>query len=211
MMGGIASGKTTVCRLFEEFGAEVVDADLMAHQVLESPAVKTDLVAWLGREILAADGRVNRAAVADRVFRDRAQLERLEAMVHPEVLRRIDERIERHERTGAPGDILILDVPLLLGTPIQKRCRRLVYVQAPRDERMRRAANRGWSEKDLIERERFQPSEEEKRGSSDFVINNAGEIEETRRQVEECFERLRQEARQCGSSAAGALAPRGGA
>jgi dephospho-CoA kinase len=189
ILGEIGSGKSTVSEMFVELGAEALDADRMAHEVIETPAARDSLLRWLGEAILGPDGRVDRAAVARRVFGDEAALRRLEAIVHPEVLRRIEERVEAYERADAAGT-LVLDVPLLPLLPLKDRCDHLVYVDAPFSVRLRRVAARGWDSGDLRKRESFQPSDEEKRRLADFVIVNSGDLADTRARVTELYGKM---------------------
>lgn len=190
ILGTIGSGKSTVTRMFVELGAEAIDADRMAHEVLETTPVREALVGWLGESVLGPDGRVDREAVAGRVFADEEALRRLESIVHPEVLRRIEERVAGHENGDRAGT-LVLDVPLLARLPLKDRCDFLVYVEAPLPVRLGRVAARGWDAADLALRERLQPSGEEKRRMADFVIANAADVADTRTQVADIHGRMR--------------------
>lgn len=188
ILGGIGSGKTSVLEIFRDFGAEAVDADALAHEVLETPPVKAALVSWLGPRALRDDGSVDRALVARTAFSSPRDLEKLEALVHPEVLRAVERRVAEHRARG--GGLLVLDAPLLLETPLGRACDRFVFVDAPLEVRRRRVSARGWAPGELEERERFQRSVEEKRRLAHFVIDNSGDLEATRAQVKECRARL---------------------
>ncbi len=201
LLGGIGSGKTTVLEMFRELGAEVFDADALAHEVLETKAAKEALVSWLGERVLRSDGTVDREFLARTAFADRAALKRLEALVHPEVIRMAERRIAEHRARPRGGKgpelpgreteaLLVLDVPLLLETRLQEACDRFVFVDAPIELRRQRVSARGWAPGELEERERFQRSVEEKRERAHFVIDNSGDLEATRAQVRRCREEL---------------------
>ena len=152
-VGKIAAGKSTVARRLAEHGAHVLDADAVAHGVLEEPEAKRAVVARFGSDVLDADGRVRRAVLADRVFgatpSHAAALDDLEAIVHPLVRRRIDDAIDRLRRAGeAAGGlrtVVVLDVPLLVQAGWAGMCDRLVLVECDEAERARRMALRSWS------------------------------------------------------------------
>ena len=192
ILGGIGSGKSTVTRMFVELGAEALDADEMAHEALETPAVRREVIDWLGTGILGTNGSVDRRAVARRVFKNPGDVRRLQSLVHPEVLRRIDARIHAHRENERQEHLLILDVPLLLETPLRDACQVLIYVDAPLEARRLRAVERHWDPEEVEIREKFQTSNEEKKRLSDFVIDNGGKLDETRRQVESCHARLKE-------------------
>jgi dephospho-CoA kinase len=196
VVGGIGAGKSTVVQMLADCGAETVDADREAHEVLEEPEVRRSLREHFGEEVFLADGRVDRGQLARRVFSHPEELRSLEALVHPRVRQRILATIEGfEERQGeddvaAGGRLLALDVPLLLESPLARECDAMIYVDADSATRARRVADRGWSPQELARRERFQKSTEEKKRLARFVIDNSGTLEETRRQVEACYAQL---------------------
>ncbi len=185
ILGGIASGKSTVTRLLAELGAVVLDADAAAHAVLEEPVVTAALVDRWGRGVLDPDRRVDRKAVAAKIFSDGPNAEQdrafLEGLIHPRVRRRL--LSERAKLSEARDSVAVLDVPLLLEVGWHKDCDLLVYVSAPNADRRRRAAERGWTDQELAKREAAQAPISEKRAAADEVIENSGSLEELRRQV----------------------------
>ena len=93
ILGGIGSGKSTVTRMFADLGAKTLDADAVAHELIEREDTKSTLRQWWGDEIISADGTVDRTKIAERVFSDAEELVRLEKLLHPEVRARIEEKI----------------------------------------------------------------------------------------------------------------------
>jgi dephospho-CoA kinase len=185
LIGGIASGKSTVGRLLAEQGAALIEADALAHEVLGERAVRDALVERWGPEILATDGQVNRRELAGRVFGEdeAAAAERrfLEGLVHPRVRVRLREAVQRHAKSG--GRAAVLDVPLLLDVGWEDECDLVVMVDAPREARLARAAGRGWDAAELAHREAAQLPMSEKRRRADAVIENGGGLNDLREKV----------------------------
>jgi dephospho-CoA kinase len=180
VVGGIGAGKSTVARLFGELGAQVIDADSIAHEVLETPRVRQALRSKLGESLFGPDGTVDRKALADRVFSSPSDLKTLESLIHPEVTRRIETTVEK----AGPGELVILDVPLLVTSPLRDLCDEVLFVDADPGTRRKRVAERGWTPGELERRESRQGGLEEKRSLADRIVDNSGTLEETRVQVE---------------------------
>lgn len=191
--GGIASGKTLIAEQFAHAGAAVVSADALAHEVLEYDEVKRLARERWGDAIFSADGRVDHAALARIVFapppdgpRERKYLEQL---IHPEVGRLVQKRLEALEQEGT-ATAIVLDVPLLFESGWGKLCDKIVYVEAPREQRLSRALARGWTQEDFQQREAVQDSLETKREQADLVIDNSGSPQQARAQVDAFCHRL---------------------
>jgi len=178
LVGGIASGKSTVARLFAaERRAVHVDADAIARRVLERPAVR----AALARRIpgLGAKGRLDREMLARRVFRDEKALAALEEVTHPPIRRAVLAALRR-----ARAPYVLLDAALLQETAADGLCDLVVYVACPaRTRRARTRRRRGWSEAHHRAREARQWSCRRKRARADFVIDNGNGLDRTRRDV----------------------------
>ncbi len=187
LVGGIASGKSTVATIFSTHGLAVVDADREARQVVEQPAVRAGLRARFGAEIFAADGSLDRAALAQRVFGDDAARRDLEALTHPPVRAALEAQIER--ALGA-GTSVVLDVPLLLEGGLIERCDVCVFVDASDAARAERAAARGWDPGELARREASQESLTVKKTRCPYTITTNGTLEDTRREVDELLRTL---------------------
>ena len=113
LTGGIGSGKSTTSRLLEEWGAAVIDADKIGHEVLrENAAVRGELLEVFGRSILAEDGEIDRKKLGHIVFHNPAARRRLNDLLHPAMFQMAKERIEALRREGRP--VIVLEAPLLL-------------------------------------------------------------------------------------------------
>jgi dephospho-CoA kinase len=187
LAGGIGSGKSAVAGMFAGLGCFVFDADRVAHEVLQSDPVKAALREWMGEGIFNPDGTVHRKAVARVVFSDAASTERLEGLIHPRV------RAMRDEMTGrAMADegvkAVLWDIPLLFETGQGEECDAVVFVKVPRDVQLRRLKeNRGWTEEELMKREKLQFSLDKKADLADYYVDNSGDLATTLRQVESIF------------------------
>lgn len=194
LAGGIGAGKSEVGRIMAAKGCLVIDSDREARAMLDRPDVRDELVRWWGEAILAPDGRVNRAAVADIVFKDQEQRRRLEALVHPllkAARREIIDRAQRGESAdGPPPRAIVIDAPLLFEAGVDRECDTVVFVDAPREARLARVAARGWDEAELARRESAQLPLEQKRARSAHVVMNTGSIADLEMQVEGVLRRI---------------------
>jgi dephospho-CoA kinase len=138
LTGGIATGKSTVSRLFVECGARLVDADVLAHEAVQPgrPALR-EIVATFGPGMLCPDGTLNRPRLAEVVFKDAAQRERLEAIVHPYVFLEED-RLSREIAAGDPHAVILFDAALLIETGAHKFKDRVIVVTADTETQIQR-------------------------------------------------------------------------
>ncbi|MEX0885647.1 MAG: dephospho-CoA kinase [Phycisphaeraceae bacterium] len=175
LLGAPGSGKSLVARQFASLGCAVIDADAIAHAVLDEEPVKRALRDWLGPDVVGEAGRVDRRRVGARVFGDGEALARLEGLVHPRVgARRAELRAAYAADAGVRA--IVEDSPLLIEKGLDAHCDVLVYVDAPRAVRAARVgASRGWSEADLDRREKNQASLDMKRSRADYVIDNSAD------------------------------------
>lgn len=178
VLGGIASGKSAVARALAEPDGIVIAADELAHQVLDSPTVLERVRARFGPGAIGADGRADRSALARAVFDPERGAElrsELESWTHPLVRDRIRERLSEARASGVPR--VVLDVPLLLENDAQHGlaglCDVLVFVDAPLEERERRAQReRGWPRGEVERREAAQLPLAEKKKRAHHVLSN---------------------------------------
>jgi dephospho-CoA kinase len=194
--GGIGSGKSSIARLFGELGGAVLDADAQVRMVYENPAVRQTLRQWWGDGVLNPDGSINRSAVAQMIFSDPQQRRRLEQLIHPLV----GVARQRGMEKSAINPLclaFIWDTPLLFEVGLNGECDAVVFVDAPREIRLKRvAAGRGWDEAELIRRENLQLPLYKKREISDYVIENAADVGTARSQVRDVFSRILERAEQ---------------
>jgi len=185
LVGGVASGKSTVAEMLSELGAVVLDADRTAHDVLNEPQVQTALVDRWGPGIVGPDGLVDRSAVARLVFGDDAESaeERryLESVVHPLTRARVEERRDFLARQGQ--QVFVIDAPLLLEAGWDTACDCLVLVDTPDARRQEFARRRGCNAEALASREQAQLPLATKRHRADVVLDNSGTLDEVRQQV----------------------------
>lgn len=188
LVGGIGSGKSHVAGLMAQLGADVIDADRIAHDVLRAPEIERAVVAEFGAQVLAdharrpdddsainPSGPIDRSRLGALVFQDKGRLARLNAIVHPVVQARIEERITELAAQPGPPQIVLLDVPLLLEGPLRARCDKILFVHATRATRLERVVkNRGWDPSELERREKNQKPLDEKEAAADYKVTNEG-------------------------------------
>jgi dephospho-CoA kinase len=186
LIGGIACGKSAVAAGLARRGAVVFNADELGHQAIQEPAVRRALVDRWGAGVLDADGRVSRPAVAKIVFADTpiaaGEREFLEQLVHPGIRRRIEAGIRQLPDAAIPA--IVIDAALLLEAGWSEVCTQIVFVDCPRDERLRRAMARGWSPEEFARREAVQAPIEEKRRAASYVLDNSGTLDDLEAQID---------------------------
>ncbi|MDQ6418389.1 dephospho-CoA kinase [Paenibacillus sp. LHD-117] len=185
LTGGIASGKSTVSRMLAERGAALVDADAVAREVVQpGEAVLEAISSLFGQAVIQEDGTLNRKALGDIVFRDKAMLEKLEGITHPAIRARMRETIRRHAEAD-PKRLVVADIPLLYETKQAHLYKGVMVVYVPASVQVQRLMERNGMEREEAERRvSLQMDIEEKRGLADWVIDNSGTIEETNKQIE---------------------------
>jgi dephospho-CoA kinase len=185
LTGGIGAGKSTVADRLRELGAMIIDADLLAREVVEpgTPGLAA-VVQEFGQQVLLADGRLDRPALGRLIFGDETQRKRLNAIVHP----LIAERTGALMTAAAPDAVLVHDVPLLVENGLAPAYHLVIVVYAPERERIRRLIDdRGMSEDDARARIRVQATDEERRAVADVWIDNSGPRAATLAQVDDSW------------------------
>ncbi len=181
--GGLGTGKSTVARMFGELGAVVLDADRVAHEVMEPKRLAwRRLVKAFGTKVLNEDRTINRKQLAARVFRDAEARRKLEAIIHPPVLRRIKQQLHRLTRNRRVR-VVVLDVPLLVETNSQSLVDTLIVVTAPPAVQRERLLARGFSTDEITQRTQAQWELSAKVALADAVVDNSDGLDKTRRQV----------------------------
>ena len=193
LTGNIASGKSTVAQLLSERGATIIDADVLARRAVERGTNAFDAIVrrW-GTSVQAPDGHLDRAALRRVVFGNTKELEALNDIVHPEVERLRQERIDEARNRG--DRVVVCDIPLLFEKKMAERFDRIVLVDAPRPLRLERLVNdRGLRETEAMDMIAAQMPAELKRARADFVIDNASTLTELERRVNDVWASLVQD------------------
>jgi dephospho-CoA kinase len=188
LTGGVASGKSAVSAILAELGAVVVDADVLAREVV---APGTDglrrVAAEFGTDVLTEHGELDRAALGALVFADEAARRRLEAIIHPLVRARAAEI----EAAAPEGAVVVHDIPLLTETGQAGSFDAVVVVDAPVETQVERmVARRGWAREEALARVAAQATREQRRAVATYVIDNTGTLEDLRDRVTEVFKEL---------------------
>lgn len=180
LTGSFGSGKTTVAGFFRSMGAQILDADKIAHAIIRPQAeAYKKIVKTFGKEIIKKDKSVDRDRLARIVFNNRVLLKKLNSIIHPRVIRIIKEKIEK-----ASKRIIILDVPLLIETGLKRRVDKIIVVNIARDRQIERLrAKTGLSRQEILKRIKAQMPLNHKVRLADFVIDNSGTMKETRKQA----------------------------
>jgi dephospho-CoA kinase len=191
LTGSVGTGKSTVTNFFRELGAYIIDWDELAREVIR-PHLRAwkEIVEYFGKDFLNEDLTINRQKLAEIVFSDKEKVTKLNQIVHPEVFKE-DDRITNEIRTLDPDALIIKDIPLLLELTHPVFVDKVVVVSASEQTQLRRLEEKGISREDAQNRIKSQLPLEEKIKSADFVINNDGPLEETKKQVEEIYSLLR--------------------
>jgi len=191
LTGGVGTGKSTVTNFFRELGAYTIDWDELAREVTR-PRLSAwkEIVEYFGKDFLNKDLTINRQKLAEIVFPDKEKVAKLNQIVHPEVFKE-DERITNEIKSLDPDALIIKDIPLLFELTRPIFLDKVVVVSASEQTQLRRLEEKGMSREDAQSRIKSQLPLEEKIKSADFVINNDGPLEETKKQVEEIYSSLR--------------------
>jgi len=187
LTGNIATGKSTVVRMLQELGAEALDGDAIAHQLMgPGSPLGGEIRAAFGDHVVNSDGSINRPELGKVVFSNPAMLQRLEEIVWPPVLAR------KREAINQPGpDVLILDAIKLFESGMAEDCDEVWVVTSPREVQIARIIAR--NKVDRAEAERridAQPPQAEKVERADLVIDNSGSLGDLERHVQRAWQRL---------------------
>ncbi len=189
LTGGIGSGKSMVLSMFANLGAEVIDADQLAREVVEpgQPALE-EIATAFGRDMLMPDGRLDRGKLARIIFADPVARARLNAITHPRIRERM--ATEMALRGSRPG-LLIVDIPLLYENDRSDTVESVIVVWVDAKTQLRRLTERdGLTPDEARQRIAAQMPLDEKRARADLVVDNSGSRENTRRQVEVIYRRF---------------------
>jgi dephospho-CoA kinase len=186
----MCSGKSTVAAEFARHGCAVIDADKIAHELLQQQDVRDKVVGCFGKAVLDSKGEIDRRKLANLAFADRGKLSRLNQLIHPLVLEQAERLIDGYNGQNQVRAI-ILDMPLLLEVGWKKRCKSLIFVDCSAKIRLERARKIGiFDENQLKARENFQISLDKKAAVADNTVDNNSNLAVLSKQVAEIFTKL---------------------
>lgn len=196
LTGGIAAGKSSVGEMFVALGAHLVQADAIAHQLMQpGESVYQEVVQHFGSGILDPDGRINRARLAQAAFGEPSHIRELNQIVHPPVIRRHDEWMEEMGRRDSRA-IAIVEAALILEAGLVNHFDQLIVVTCKPEQRVERWAGRvhvdmETARKEVLRRMAAQLPDEEKIKVADHVIDNSGSLDDTAQQVKSVYQELK--------------------
>jgi dephospho-CoA kinase len=188
LTGGIGSGKSSVAQLLRDLGATVVDADVLAREVV-APGTEglAQVARTFGPQVIGSDGALDREAMAEVVFADPSARQRLEAIIHPRVRARATE-IEAAARAGDPAAVVVHDVPLLVETGQQQSYDVVLVVDVEPEVQVRRLVEqRGMAQEQARARIAAQIDRQARLAAADVVIDNSGTRDDLARRVRQVW------------------------
>ena len=188
LTGGIACGKSTVAGFLKEFGAHILDADRIGHELIRpSQPAYHELLGAFGEGILAPSGEIDRKRLGTLVFADREKLRLLNAILHPRIIERVEEMAA--QLSGAnTGAVIVVEAALMFEAGIGKRFRKVIAAWCRPDQQLERLmAKAGLPRAEAERRIQSQMPADEKARQADFVVDCSGTLEATRRQVEALY------------------------
>ena len=191
LTGGIGSGKSTVAKMLMDMGALRLDGDSLAHQAMESSEIQQKLRETFGEKIFNSSGHLDRPALGEIVFsrEDGSELKKLTSLIHPEVREKIHHQLQIWSQ--GTFQVVILDIPLLLESPLRELCQVILFVDTPYEKRLERVCkNRGWEEEELKKRESFQMDLQKKKDLSNYCVKNRGDLEGLKEQIQQIWKQI---------------------
>jgi dephospho-CoA kinase len=186
LTGGFGAGKSSVAQRFKNLGADVIDADKIAHDAMKKGSPVFDLIAQLFEEALHPSGKkMDREQVAEIVFTDPGKRKELEKIIHPYVYERIKGKIE-----ASTSRVVFVEVPLLFETGFEKLCDKVLTVTCNNMIKLKRLKKDGFPPQEVRARERAQMAEGLKAKKADFIIDNSKSIYQTQREIERLWSKL---------------------
>jgi dephospho-CoA kinase len=187
ILGGVGSGKSTAAAEFGKLGCAVIDADAIAHRLLNESGIREQIIKFFGSGVLGTEGKVDHHKLARAAFADAEKIEKLNSIVHPMVLAEVEQKIEEIQKKSE-AKAIVLDMPLLAEVGWDKHCDLLIFVECDEKKRLKRAEKSGFLGPDeLKKRENFQISLDTKAAIAENTIDNNSGLSELARQVAEIF------------------------
>ncbi|MCF2626131.1 dephospho-CoA kinase [Fusobacterium perfoetens] len=190
LTGGIASGKSTVSKIFRELGAEIIDADIKAKEISEREDVVKEIGNIFGKEVINSEGKIDRLKIKEIVFNNKEKLKKLNDLIHPKVM----EEFKKIKENKSKNDIIIFDVPLLFESGMDKMCDKIILVFTDKKIQIKRMLERDGITEELAEKIiNSQMSLEEKLNKSQIHLENNGTLEDLREKSETIYRELKGE------------------
>lgn len=190
LTGGIASGKSTVSKMFKELGAEIIDADIEAKEISQREDVVSEMKNIFGNKILNENGKIDRNKIKEIVFSDKEKLKMLNNLIHPKVM----EEFKKIKENADKNDIIIFDIPLLFETGMDKMCDKIMLVFVDINTQIKRMIERDNITEELaVKIINSQMSLDEKLKKSEIHIENNGTLENLREKAENIYRELKGE------------------
>ncbi|MCR4290573.1 MAG: dephospho-CoA kinase [Candidatus Scalindua sp.] len=183
--GGIASGKSTIAEMLESSGADLIDADKICHELINTKDIALEITKRWGIHLQDNHGKIKRDALAEIVFSDRKEISALNRIIHPKAIKQIKSRIaELHAKASTKA--IVLDAALLVESNLIDICDIVLFVDTEKNRCKARVQNsRKWPLDEIAKREQFQGLIPQKREISDVIINNNHSKEDTLNQVKD--------------------------
>ena len=186
LTGNIGCGKTTVSRMFEDLGAEVIEADRIGHQLLEKEKIKKRVVGIFTERVLNGKGNISRKKLRNLVFKDKEKLEKLNSILHPLMVKEIKKKIK-----ASRSNLIVIDAAVLLEAGWDSLVNKVLVVSAPHHTQLKRIKDQtNFSPAEIKGIMEAQLPQSEKINRADFVIENEGSVNKTREQVRKIWEKL---------------------
>lgn len=191
LTGGLASGKDLVAAYLKEFGAEIIDADTIAREIIEpGDAAYNDIVRTFDEKVVKKDGRIDRAALGEIVFSDRALLKKLNDIMLPRIIEEEKRRIEALQKENREA-IIVINAPLLIESGHYREMDRVIVVDIDEELQIERAGQKGYTREAARARMKSQITRENRLRSADFIIDNSGNRQTTKDRTRKVFAELK--------------------
>lgn len=183
--GGIASGKSTIAEMLKSLGADIIDADKICHQLINTKAIAHEITERWGNHIQDSHSKIKRHVLAEIVFSDREEVSALNSIIHPKAIKQIQSRIAKLQ-VDAATKAIVLDAALLVESNLIDICNIMLFVDTKKNRcKARVQSSRKWPLDEITKREKFQGLLTQKKDIADVIINNNHSKEDTLNQVKD--------------------------
>ncbi len=183
--GGIASGKSTIAAMLESLGADLIDADKICHELINTKEIALEITKRWGSHLQDNHGRIKRDALAEIVFSEEKEISALNSIIHPKAIKQIKSEIAKFH-SDVTTEAIVLDAALLVESNLVDICDIVLFVDSDEDRCKERVqSSRKWPLDEIEKREKFQGLLQQKRGISDVIINNNNSKKDTLNQIKD--------------------------